>query len=217
MICHKPWGVYKIIEIQTYMCQSTSTQFGIVRNAEIGRLTACWWQAVRGDVGIFCSKYQETSLQLGYRCKPVGFIVFIFDCFILIIIITVIMENATHTHTHIYKSCSELCLNMWIFQVTARCPAVCECPTEPPVCPPGVSAVSDRCGCCKVCAAQLNQDCSPARPCDHHKGLECNYGNDVTMAWGICRGEKTMNAGREEISEEGGGKATSEVLKYKKM
>uniref|UniRef100_A0A3Q4GFC4 Protein CYR61-like n=1 Tax=Neolamprologus brichardi TaxID=32507 RepID=A0A3Q4GFC4_NEOBR len=72
-------------------------------------------------------------------------------------------------------------------EVTARCPAVCECPAEPPVCPPGVSSVSDRCGCCKVCAAQLNQDCSPARPCDHHKGLECNYGNDVTMAWGICR------------------------------
>uniref|UniRef100_A0A3B4ZJD4 Protein CYR61-like n=1 Tax=Stegastes partitus TaxID=144197 RepID=A0A3B4ZJD4_9TELE len=63
----------------------------------------------------------------------------------------------------------------------------CECPAEPPVCPPGVSAVPDRCGCCKVCAAQLNQDCSPVRPCDHHKGLECNYGNDVTMAWGICR------------------------------
>uniref|UniRef100_A0A3Q4G158 Protein CYR61-like n=1 Tax=Neolamprologus brichardi TaxID=32507 RepID=A0A3Q4G158_NEOBR len=56
--------------------------------------------------------------------------------------------------------------------------SVCECPAEPPVCPPGVSSVSDRCGCCKVCAAQLNQDCSPARPCDHHKGLECNYGND---------------------------------------
>ncbi|XP_005736296.1 protein CYR61-like [Pundamilia nyererei] len=74
-----------------------------------------------------------------------------------------------------------------ITQVIARCPAVCECPAEPPVCPPGVSSVSDRCGCCKVCAAQLNQDCSPARPCDHHKGLECNYGNDVTMAWGICR------------------------------
>uniref|UniRef100_A0A3B4ZRH1 Protein CYR61-like n=1 Tax=Stegastes partitus TaxID=144197 RepID=A0A3B4ZRH1_9TELE len=51
----------------------------------------------------------------------------------------------------------------------------CECPAEPPVCPPGVSAVPDRCGCCKVCAAQLNQDCSPVRPCDHHKGLECNY------------------------------------------
>uniref|UniRef100_A0A8D3BL59 Uncharacterized protein n=1 Tax=Scophthalmus maximus TaxID=52904 RepID=A0A8D3BL59_SCOMX len=72
-------------------------------------------------------------------------------------------------------------------QVTASCPAECECPADPLVCPPGVSTVSDGCGCCKVCAAQLNQDCSPARPCDHHKGLECNYGNDVTMAWGICR------------------------------
>uniref|UniRef100_A0A3Q3GTB6 Uncharacterized protein n=1 Tax=Labrus bergylta TaxID=56723 RepID=A0A3Q3GTB6_9LABR len=67
------------------------------------------------------------------------------------------------------------------------CPAVCDCPAEPLICPPGVSAVPDRCGCCKVCAAQLNQDCSPTRPCDHHKGLECNYGNDVTMAWGVCR------------------------------
>lgn len=75
-------------------------------------------------------------------------------------------------------------------QVTASCPAVCECPKEPLVCPPGVSTVPDGCGCCKVCAAQLNQDCSPMRPCDHHKVLECNYGNDVTMAWGICRGER---------------------------
>lgn len=75
-------------------------------------------------------------------------------------------------------------------QVTASCPAVCECPEEPLVCPPGVSTVPDGCGCCKVCAVQLNQDCSPMRPCDHHKGLECNYGNDVTVAWGICRGER---------------------------
>ncbi|KAK2816852.1 hypothetical protein Q5P01_025043 [Channa striata] len=71
--------------------------------------------------------------------------------------------------------------------VTARCPATCECPAQALVCPPGVSTVSDGCGCCKVCAAQLNQDCSSTRPCDHHKGLECNYGNDVTTAWGICR------------------------------
>ncbi|XP_041837998.1 CCN family member 1-like [Melanotaenia boesemani] len=74
-----------------------------------------------------------------------------------------------------------------ITQVAASCPAVCECPAQPPVCPLGVSIVPDRCGCCKDCAAQLNQDCSFMRPCDHHKGLECNYGNDVTMAWGICR------------------------------
>uniref|UniRef100_A0A3Q3KEQ5 Uncharacterized protein n=1 Tax=Monopterus albus TaxID=43700 RepID=A0A3Q3KEQ5_MONAL len=57
----------------------------------------------------------------------------------------------------------------------------------PLVCLPGINTVSDRCGCCKVCAAQLNQDCSPTRPCDHYKGLECNYSNNVTMAWGICR------------------------------
>lgn len=77
-----------------------------------------------------------------------------------------------------------------IVQVTAGCPALCKCPEEPELCPPGVSAVMDGCGCCKVCAAQLNQDCGPARPCDHHKGLECNYGNDVMVAWGICRGER---------------------------
>ncbi|XP_054634899.1 CCN family member 1-like isoform X2 [Dunckerocampus dactyliophorus] len=71
--------------------------------------------------------------------------------------------------------------------VTASCPAVCECPAESSICPPGISAVPDGCGCCKVCAAQLNQDCSPMKPCDHHKGLECNYGNDVTVAWGVCR------------------------------
>ncbi|XP_072239575.1 CCN family member 1-like [Leuresthes tenuis] len=74
-----------------------------------------------------------------------------------------------------------------ITKVTANCPAVCECPARPLVCPPGISAVPDRCACCKVCAAQLNQDCSHMRPCDHHKGLDCNYGNDVTVAWGICR------------------------------
>ncbi|KAM4603264.1 CCN family member 1-like [Polymixia lowei] len=74
-----------------------------------------------------------------------------------------------------------------IAQVVSGCPTVCGCPAQPQVCPPGVSAVPDACGCCKVCAAQLNQDCSPTVPCDHHKGLECNYGNDVTMAWGICR------------------------------
>ncbi|KAM4594307.1 CCN family member 1-like isoform 1-T1 [Fundulus diaphanus] len=74
-----------------------------------------------------------------------------------------------------------------ITQVTASCPAVCECPAQPPVCPPGVSTVPDNCGCCKVCAAQLNEDCSRTKPCDHHRGLECNYGNDVTVAWGVCR------------------------------
>ncbi|XP_055080561.1 CCN family member 1-like [Periophthalmus magnuspinnatus] len=73
-----------------------------------------------------------------------------------------------------------------ITQVTGSCSARCPCPGEPVLCPAGVSAVSNGCGCCKVCAAQLNQDCGPLKPCDHHKGLECNYGNDVTMAEGVC-------------------------------
>ncbi|KAK5914530.1 hypothetical protein CgunFtcFv8_008966 [Champsocephalus gunnari] len=71
--------------------------------------------------------------------------------------------------------------------VSAGCPEVCVC-AGPPSCPPGVSSVPDGCGCCKVCAAQLNQDCQEGRrPCDHHKGLECNYGNDVGRTHGICR------------------------------
>lgn len=74
-----------------------------------------------------------------------------------------------------------------ITQVTASCPVKCKCPVKALVCPAGVSAVLDGCGCCKVCAAQLNQDCSPHRPCDHEKGLECNYGNEVSMHEGVCR------------------------------
>lgn len=81
------------------------------------------------------------------------------------------------------------CLTMQSVQVMAICPSTCECPAGHPVCPPGISTVPDGCGCCKVCAAQLNQDCSSMKPCDHHKGLECNYGNDITEAWGVCRGK----------------------------
>uniref|UniRef100_A0A3P8UYZ7 Protein CYR61-like n=1 Tax=Cynoglossus semilaevis TaxID=244447 RepID=A0A3P8UYZ7_CYNSE len=84
-------------------------------------------------------------------------------------------------------NCSNIVIFMFSFGSGLNCPAVCNCPSESLSCPAGVSAVLDQCGCCKVCAAQLNQDCSPTTPCDHHKGLECNYGNDVTMAWGICR------------------------------
>ncbi|XDV12205.1 hypothetical protein PO909_000920 [Leuciscus waleckii] len=55
-------------------------------------------------------------------------------------------------------SCTELNLNPLCVcvQVCARCPKVCRCPGERVVCPPGVSAVPDACGCCTVCAAQLN-------------------------------------------------------------
>ncbi|KAF3851705.1 hypothetical protein F7725_013477 [Dissostichus mawsoni] len=56
------------------------------------------------------------------------------------------------------------------------CPAQCSCPPLPQPCPAGISWVSDRCGCCKVCARQFNEDCSATQPCDHIKGLRCHLG-----------------------------------------
>ncbi|XP_030630644.1 CCN family member 1-like [Chanos chanos] len=81
------------------------------------------------------------------------------------------------------------CFFLWSFlQVfTSQCPSECVCPEEPPRCPLGVSQVLDGCGCCKVCARQLNEDCSISEPCDHIKGLECNYGARFSAGHGICR------------------------------
>ncbi|NXG57935.1 CYR61 protein, partial [Hemiprocne comata] len=42
---------------------------------------------------------------------------------------------------------------------------------------------------CKVCAKQLNEDCSRALPCDHTKGLECNFGASPFALKGICRAQ----------------------------
>ncbi|XP_007885386.1 CCN family member 1 [Callorhinchus milii] len=69
----------------------------------------------------------------------------------------------------------------------STCPSECECPQEFPRCSPGVSLVLDGCGCCKVCAKQLNEDCSKTQPCDHTKGLECNFGASPSALQGICR------------------------------
>lgn len=122
--------------------------------------------------------------------KALGIIVSSFDIFG----IKVVVGTQTLKDLVLVWLCHlPLCSSPSSLQVTASCPAVCDCPADPLVCPPGVSTVPDGCGCCKVCAAQLNQDCSLIRPCDHHKGLECNYGNDVTIAWGICRGEGRGN------------------------
>ncbi|TTI46058.1 Protein CYR61 [Bagarius yarrelli] len=71
--------------------------------------------------------------------------------------------------------------------VFALCPAQCECPLEVPKCAPGVGLVLDSCNCCKVCAKQLNEDCSQNEPCDHTKGLECNFGASSGATRGICR------------------------------
>ncbi|OXB63293.1 hypothetical protein ASZ78_013743 [Callipepla squamata] len=69
------------------------------------------------------------------------------------------------------------------------CPAVCQCPAAAPQCAPGVGLVPDGCGCCKVCAKQLNEDCSRTQPCDHTKGLECNFGASPAATKGICRAQ----------------------------
>uniref|UniRef100_A0A3Q4GN77 CCN family member 1 n=1 Tax=Neolamprologus brichardi TaxID=32507 RepID=A0A3Q4GN77_NEOBR len=57
--------------------------------------------------------------------------------------------------------------------VSASCPKDCQCPLEVPTCADSVSLVLDSCGCCKVCARQLFEDCSKTQPCDAAKGLEC--------------------------------------------
>ncbi|XP_069795503.1 CCN family member 1-like [Narcine bancroftii] len=67
------------------------------------------------------------------------------------------------------------------------CAPDCRCPWEPPRCGPGVSLMLDACGCCRVCARQLNQDCSKALPCDQSRGLECNFGASPSAQRGICR------------------------------
>ncbi|XP_029931242.1 CCN family member 1-like isoform X2 [Myripristis murdjan] len=65
---------------------------------------------------------------------------------------------------------------------SASCPKECRCPPEVPRC---ANLIMDNCGCCKICARQLNEDCSKTEPCDHIKGLECNFGGGT--AKGICR------------------------------
>ncbi|XP_041856491.1 cellular communication network factor 1, like 2 [Melanotaenia boesemani] len=70
-----------------------------------------------------------------------------------------------------------------------QCPAECSCSLSPPPCPPGVSWVTDHCGCCKICARQFNEDCSATEPCDHIKGLRCHLGAGGDPERGLCRAE----------------------------
>ncbi|XP_029380901.1 protein CYR61-like isoform X2 [Echeneis naucrates] len=74
---------------------------------------------------------------------------------------------------------------------SASCPKDCQCPSGLPTCATGVSLVLDSCGCCKVCARQLFEDCSRTQPCDHTKGLQCNFGGGFESAKGICRDGRT--------------------------
>lgn len=77
-------------------------------------------------------------------------------------------------------------------QVGAQgCTYPCQCPSQPLQCPAGTSHVLDACGCCKVCARQLGELCSLQKPCDHHKGLYCDFSN-IHRGSGICLGERAM-------------------------
>ncbi|XP_020490927.2 CCN family member 1-like [Labrus bergylta] len=78
-------------------------------------------------------------------------------------------------------------LILHLLQVSASCPKDCRCPSHTPRCAAGVSLMLDGCGCCEVCARQLFEDCSRTQPCDHTKGLECNFGGKHGSAKGICR------------------------------
>ncbi|XP_078090949.1 CCN family member 1-like [Mustelus asterias] len=73
--------------------------------------------------------------------------------------------------------------------VRGGCPVECRCPSVQAPCPPGVSVLLDGCGCCRVCARQLNDDCSFEKPCDYLKGLECNQGVQLAGGAGICRAQ----------------------------
>nr|XP_039253871.1 CCN family member 2-like [Styela clava] len=57
----------------------------------------------------------------------------------------------------------------------------CSCPPTPR-CEPGVSLITDGCGCCKICAGQLGEKCNRRRVCDHHKGLHCDENTGTCKA-----------------------------------
>ncbi|XP_048356165.1 CCN family member 2-like isoform X1 [Sphaerodactylus townsendi] len=71
----------------------------------------------------------------------------------------------------------------WV--ASRACSYPCQCPTQPLQCPVGISLLLDSCGCCKVCARQLGEPCSLRKPCDHHKGLYCNFSKTHRDS-GIC-------------------------------
>uniref|UniRef100_A0A8C7WSV1 CCN family member 3 n=1 Tax=Oryzias sinensis TaxID=183150 RepID=A0A8C7WSV1_9TELE len=77
------------------------------------------------------------------------------------------------------------------FVIAQVCPRRCQCPEEPPMCPPGVPLILDDCACCLVCAAQKGQVCSEMKPCDTRKGLQCDYSVNTHKRTGVC----DVNAG----------------------
>ncbi|MBN3286891.1 NOV protein, partial [Polyodon spathula] len=74
----------------------------------------------------------------------------------------------------------------WSQASAQQCSSRCWCPTEPPMCAPGVQLILDDCACCLVCARQQGEACSEKSPCDTHKALRCDYSADPRKRVGVC-------------------------------
>ncbi|KAG7335971.1 hypothetical protein KOW79_000664 [Hemibagrus wyckioides] len=74
-----------------------------------------------------------------------------------------------------------------LYNRTQYCKWPCKCPKVAPVCPLGVSLLTDGCDCCKACAKQLGETCNERDTCDYHKGLYCDYSADKPRyEKGVC-------------------------------
>uniref|UniRef100_A0A8C6YDK1 CCN family member 3 n=1 Tax=Naja naja TaxID=35670 RepID=A0A8C6YDK1_NAJNA len=74
-----------------------------------------------------------------------------------------------------------------VYTRTQYCKWPCECPTTTPLCPSGVSLLTDGCECCKMCAKQIGEKCTEVDICDTHRGLYCDYSRDAPRyEIGVC-------------------------------
>uniref|UniRef100_A0A8C5SNV5 IGFBP N-terminal domain-containing protein n=1 Tax=Laticauda laticaudata TaxID=8630 RepID=A0A8C5SNV5_LATLA len=74
--------------------------------------------------------------------------------------------------SHLFYLLLSYCISCLFSQA---CSYPCQCPSQAPLCPLGNSLLLDGCGCCRVCSRQLGELCSWQDPCDHHKGLYCDF------------------------------------------
>ncbi|KAM9306655.1 CCN family member 2b [Pholidichthys leucotaenia] len=88
------------------------------------------------------------------------------------------------------EASSSLFLLFLSMTVAQDCSQPYGCPSDPPPCLVGTSLVLDGCGCCKVCAKQLQEPCSLMEPCDHHKDLYCDYSLLSDTETGICMAQE---------------------------
>lgn len=75
---------------------------------------------------------------------------------------------------------------------TVFCHYPCQCPIELIDCKrENRSEIKDGCGCCYMCAKQLNEACSVKESCDSAKELYCDRKDD--KSYGVCKGTHRKN------------------------